>query len=90
MGSLPSRPSPLIANKKEKTQTSKQTEAEEREGEGKGEREWGKRKEKVKTSYPTAVHLIHILSEVEKMHHEWYPNWEENSHTIVCVIRWNN
>lgn len=81
MGSLPSRPSPLIANKKE---ANKQKQRKEKE------REWEKRKEKVKTSYPTAVHLIHILSEVEKMHHEWYPNWEENSHTIVCVIGWNN
>ena len=45
MGSLLSRPSPLIANKKEKTQTSKQTEAEEKEGERKGERV-GKKKGK--------------------------------------------
>lgn len=61
MGSLPSRPSPLIANKKEKTQTSKQTEAVEREGERKGERvgkKKGKSQDQLSYSSSSYPHFI--------------------------------
>ena len=60
MGSLPSRLSPLIANKKEKTQTSKQTEAEER-GERKGERvgkKKGKSQDQLSYSSSSYPHFI--------------------------------
>ena len=61
MGSLLSRPSPLIANKKEKTQTSKQTEAEEKEGERKGERvgkKKGKSQDQLSYSSASYPHFI--------------------------------
>lgn len=61
MGSLPSRTSSLIANKKEKTQTSKQTEAEEREGERKGERvgkKKGKSQDQLSYSSSSYPHFI--------------------------------